>query len=107
MPTDYERQVLDEHGVPHTPTSFFMPVHRKPVEALDFTRMLRDCLEISLPVLWHDRLSFLQGGIFRVTTFLTGTLVHLDPYDPVNVFRSSGRPMALLWIPNQGKCGIL
>ncbi len=100
-----ELYFLDANGYPINPRKTFINIKR--INLPSVTSLLEANHEgkrISIPYRMTGRWDVLIGWMTKISFFSSGIVVHF----PQDVSQSSLKwPTAVLWIPNEGSCGIL
>ena len=96
---------LDLNGYPFRPKSIFIGIQRQRIpEPIAFVKALGAGFEINILANQLGGWSTLVGTVSKITYFPDGRVIHY----PQNLKYSFLKwPDAILWIPNQGECGIL
>lgn len=96
---------LDRNGYPSNPRSIFIGIKRDNIPSKEaFEQALSNGTEILISHRCYGEWGTILGKISKITHFPDGRVIHF----PQNLQRSTLKwPEAVLWIPNQGQCGIL
>jgi hypothetical protein len=96
---------LNTDGYPLNSKSIFINVQRRNIPTNEVLQQaLATGVELPIPYRSDGKWELMIGKISKITHFPDGHVVHF----PQNLIQSPLRwPNAILWIPNEGGCGIL
>jgi hypothetical protein len=100
-------QIYDKHGHPRSPWQFQQEIRRADVADIKFRQYVDHLhLYVTIPCMVDGERKELKGHVSQVMTFHDGTLVSLMPLLKSDFYKPDFK-LLMLWIPNEGDCGIL
>lgn len=99
--------VFDKHGHPRSPWQFRYEVLREDVADIQFRRYVGHVhTHVTISCVVDGERKELKAHVRELRIFEDGQLVYLMPLLESD-FYEPGFKMLMLWIPNEGDCGIL